>query len=161
MSTTIPLPSTRQPLLRALSQAKATPKLTDYPALQKAAIDTKAELDTHSESFAAAHACVETLSRFRLSASSALMLMVLAKHGTLHIGQLAALMRHTGPSMTQLTTRMEQLSLVKIQRGQPPDVRRVHLSITDAGRKVLASLSALTGLGAASSILLKPQTPRA
>lgn len=166
MSIHLTPPRTAQPLLAALQQQQKAqlPRLSDYPALALAASATTADLDTDSEAFASIAACLETLARLRLGISSTWLLMLLVKHGPQTHTMLAARMKCSSPSMTQLTARLESLSLITIQRGQQPDRRAVILTATEAARKVLASIVALTGLGAAAATLLQihtPKTPRA
>ncbi len=161
MSIHLTPPRTAQPLLAALQKQKAQlPRLSDYPALAVAATATTADLDTDGEIFASISACLETLARLRLSASSTWLLMLLVKHGPQTHTVLAARMKCSSPSMTQLTARLESLSLITIQRGQQPDRRAVLLTATEAARKVLASIVALSGLGAAAATVLQIHTPK-
>jgi DNA-binding MarR family transcriptional regulator len=152
------IPSPTSPLLRSLrakaSSSEAAPKLSDYPHLALAATATTAGLDTASETFHAVQGCLETLCRLKLSKRSALLLIVLARHGTLTMARVADALKVTQPNCSLITRRMESLGLVACDR-QGPDLRRVHVTITEPGTKVLASLVALTGLAGASSVLLR------
>lgn len=152
----IPTPTT--PLLRSLrakaSSFESPPKLSDYPHLALAATATTAGLDTTSEAFHAVQGCLETLCRLNLSKRAALALIVLARHGPLTLNILADNIRASQANTSQIIRRLEALSLLsKSQQG--PDLRHVYASITEAGKKVLASLIALTGLAGASSVLLR------
>lgn len=152
------IPSPTSPLLRSLrakaSSSEAAPKLSDYPHLALAATATTAGLDTASETFHAVQGCLETLCRLKLSKRSALLLIVLARHGTLTMARVADALKVTQPNCSLITRRMESLGLVACDR-QGPDLRRVHVTITEPGTKVLASLVALTGIAGASSVLLR------
>lgn len=152
----MPFPTPTSPLLRSLrakaASADAPPKLSDYPHLALAATATTAGLDTSCETFHAVQGCLETLCRLKLSKRSALLLLVLARHGTLTMARVADALKVSQPNCSLITRRMEALGLIAMDR-QGPDLRRVHASITEAGRKVLASLVALTGLAGASAVL--------
>lgn len=151
-------PRTAQPLLAAIQQrTHRTPSLSDFPALALAATATKAELDPKGETFAAVQACVETLARLRLSVSSTWLLTLLAKHGPQQCAELCQRMKISSPAMTGLITRLESLALISVQRGTAPDRRAVIITATEPARKVLASLMALTALGAAAAVLTQPR----
>jgi DNA-binding MarR family transcriptional regulator len=152
-----PIPTT--PLLRSFriksaSRSEDAPKISDYPHLALAATATTAGLDTTSETFHAVQGCLETLCRLRLSKRAALLLIVLARHGPLTMARVADALKVSQPNCSLITRRIEALGLIALDR-QGPDLRRVHASITEAGRKVLASIIALTGLAGASAVLLR------
>lgn len=155
--TGLPAPVAAHPLLAALGQKRQgdQPTLSDYPDLAIAATATKADLDIESDTFGSVQACLETLARLRLSASSTWLLMLLAKHGPQNHTALAARMKKSSSAMTGLITRLEALGLVTTSRKSLTDCRSVLITPTEAARKVLASVMALTGLGGAAAVLLK------
>ncbi len=161
MSILLTPPRTTQPLLSAIQQrAKRPVCLSDFPALALAATATKAELDIQSETFAAVQACVETLARLKLSVSSTWLLTLLVKHGPQSCVALCGRMNITSPAMTGLITRLESLALISVQRATAPDRRAVIITATEAARKVLASLMALTSLGVAAVTVLQIRQPK-
>lgn len=161
MSIHLTPPRTRQPLLTALQgRAKTTPVLSDFTDLALAAQATTAHLDTEGETFAAVAACFETLARLRLSASSTWLIMLLVKHGPQSCTFLMARMKVSGAAITQLISRLEGLELLTIQRGPVADRRHVIVSATDAARKVLASVLALTALGGAAAVMMQTRNPK-
>lgn len=161
MSIHLTPPRTGQPLLVSLqSRRSLAPRLADFPALELAATATTAELDTEGETFGGIAACLETMARLRLSASSTWLIMLLVKHGPQSCSELMARMKISSAAITGLITRLEGLTLITIQRGERTDRRLVIITATPATRKVLASLVALTALGAAASILTQTRTPK-
>lgn len=157
-----PHPPTRQPLLRSLQPAQpAQPRLSDFPDLALAAVTTTAELDTTSITFAIISAGLETLTRLRLSASAAFLLAVLAKSGPQSCADLVKRLRISSPAMTGLTARLAAMNLIGIQRAAEPDRRVVTISLTEPGRRVLASLVSLSDLGAAAALALGALTTEA
>lgn len=157
MSDTIFLPPPpRTPLALALQQRKTRPqvRLLDFPALALAATATTAELEPDGAAFAGVYATLETLNRLRLSATSARLLMLLVTRGTLSATELANEMKVTTASITGLIRRLAELALVGLQRPDG-DRRVVLITATDAARRVLASIVALTALGQAASVLLR------
>lgn len=151
---------TGQPLLASLQSRRVPkPRLADFPALALAATATKAELDTEGETFAAVASCLETLSRLKLSASSAWLLMLLVKHGPQSCTIVMERMKLSSAAITGLITRLEGLSLIAIERAPQSDRRLVILTATEAAHKVLASLVALTGLGAAAACVMQNRKP--
>ena len=154
MSTNFILPPpTRHPLLASI-QRKAAPKLGNFPALALAATATKVALDTEGAEFAAVAGCLETLSRLGLSVSSSWLLVLLVKDGPQTCTALALRMKQSPANITGLTERLLSLELIAMERAQP-DRRIVTVSATDAARKVLASVVALTALAAAASVLTR------
>ena len=154
-----PPPIPRTPLARAL-QTRKSPKacLSDFPALALAATATTAELDPHSAAFASVMATLETLGRLRLSASSARVLMRLAQCGTLSANELAIDLRITAASLSGHLTRLSDLALLTLKRSNT-DRHVVLITATPAAHKVLASIIALTALGAAASVLTRSTSP--
>ena len=146
-------PLTRQPLLATLQQQRLRVCLADFPGLALAATATRAELDTDGDTFAGVLACLETLNRLQLSASSCRLLMLLARHGPAPCKHLAGRMGISHAAITGLITRLEALELITLTRGGQADRREVILTLTDAARKVLASIVALTALGQAGNCL--------
>jgi DNA-binding MarR family transcriptional regulator len=156
----IPLPLTRQPLLASLQQRRGQISLADFPALAVAASATTAHLDTEGETFAAVAACLETLARLGLSASSTRLLMLLVRRGPHSCVRLAELMKISSAAISQITLRLEMLSLITLTRGGEDDRRVVMITATAAARKVLASVVALTALGGAAAVLNQTRTPK-
>lgn len=153
MSILLTPPRTKQPLLASLqSRREGAPNLSDYPDLALAATATTADLDTEGEAFGAVLACLETIGRLRLSASSTRLLMLLVKHGPQTCSVLVSRMKISSAAMTGLVTRLAALSLVGVQRDLP-DRRSVTVTATPAARKVLASIVALSALGGAAYVL--------
>lgn len=154
-------PRTSQPLLASLQTRKLRrAQIGDFPALALAATATKAELNTEGTAFAAICACLETLARLQLSVSSAWLLMLLVKHGPQSCSELVARMKLSSAAITGLVSRLQDLALVGLQRNGP-DRRVVTVSDTEAARKVIASLVALTELGAAANVLTQTRPLKA
>lgn len=148
-------PPTRQPLLMRLQPVRpAQPRLSDFPDLALAATTTTAELDTTCISFAVISAALETLTRLRLSARAAFLLAVLAKSGPQSFADLVKRLRISSAAVTRLTARLGAMNLIGIQRAADPDRRVVIISLTEPGRRVLASLVSLSDLGAAAALAL-------
>ena len=155
---TLPVP--RHALLASLQRRTLRRShIGDFPALALAATATQAELDTNGKTFSAVSACLETLARLQLSVSSAWLLMLLIKRGPQSCSELVSRMKISSAAMTGLLSRLSDLSLVGTQRDQA-DRRIVIVTATEAARKVLASVVALTELGAAASILTQTRTPQ-
>jgi DNA-binding MarR family transcriptional regulator len=136
---------------------KKLPKLVDYADLALAATpQTPRSVDTQDVSFNAALALLESLARFKLTARQGLLLAVLAK-GRACITDLTPKLRLSAAGMTQLIDTVEALGLVTSSRGEASDRRMVFIQITQAGTNVIGALVALSALGGASSIMLKPR----
>jgi len=151
-----PIPSTL-PRFRAqlaARRASRTPKLADYPDLALAATATTAELDTESDAFAGVQATLEALSRLRLGHHGAFILTLLARHGPQPLGGLATRLRVSSASMTGFADRLDALGLVSFTH-HASDRRVILIQATEAARKVLASIVALTALGQAANSLRK------
>lgn len=150
-------PLSAQPLIAAIQKQRVPGQLglADYPELAHAASVTQAELVSEGQTFAAVMACLETLARLKLSVSSAWLMLLLVKHGPQGCVELCKRMKITSAGITGLTSRLEMLELISIQRAMQPDRRAALVSITEAGRKVLASVLTLTDLGAAAAMLLE------
>lgn len=134
---------------------KKLPKLADYADLALAATPkTPRSVDTQDASFNAALALLETLARFKLTARQGLLLALLVK-GRSCIADLTPKLRLSAAGMTQLIDTVEALGLVTSSRGEASDRRMTFIQITQAGTNVVGALIALTGIGGASSILLK------
>lgn len=152
MRTTFPL-SPNAAALRV--PAKKRPQLGDYPDLAVAATSTTAALDTGSGDYAALMAALETLARLKLGARSTLALLHLCRReAAMPMGEIARLARMSTASATGIVTRLEALGLVTMRRTEAD--RRVMLARpTEAARRVLASVLALTAFGVAGNTVLK------
>lgn len=135
---------------RPTSARRVVPKLADYPDLALAATATTAELDTESDAFAGVQATLEALSRLRLGHHSAFILMALARHGPQSLTTLCQRTKISSASMTGFADRLQSLGLVAFST-HPCDRRVTLVSATEAARKVLASIVALTALGQAAN----------
>lgn len=129
--------------------------LASNPALAYAATVTTARLDVRSGEFSAVKACLEQLCRLKLNKRAVLVLVTLAQHGPQKIGDLAANVRANVPCTSQIVHKLQAQALVARDRDAAGDHRHVHVTLTEAGERVLASIVALTGLGHASAVLLQ------
>lgn len=134
-------PATAQRLPLRLQRRPVT-RLSDIPALATAASATTAGLDTEGDTFAAVSACLETLARLNLGVTSTRLLLILAKNGPLRCKELGIELATSYANLSQFLGRLVALGLIATGPGQ--DGREVKVSLTDAGRKVLASIVALT-----------------
>ncbi len=73
-----------------------------------------------------------------LSLSTAAALSTIARVGPMRLTELTALEHLTQPAMTQLVTRLERDGLAE-RRPDPEDGRAVLVTITDAGRMLIAA----------------------
>jgi len=146
--------SPRADLHRLPPRRRPTPKLADYPDLALAATATTAELDTDSDAFAGVQATLEALSRLRLGHHGAFILTLLARHGPQPMGWLVGRLKISSASITGFADRLAALGLVSFTHS-PRDRRVTLIQATEAARKVLASIVALTALGQAANSLRK------
>ncbi len=137
---------------REAVKVKPAPKLTDFPALVLAATKTTAPLEPLSAEYAAVQAALEALSRLRLSVNATYALMLLAQRGALRMGVLTRLLHVTTAAGTGLMQRLQHLGLVTARRrdSHGEDRREITVTITEAGRRVISSVVALSAMGAAA-----------
>jgi len=126
-------------------------RLSDFPDLAIAATATTAELDTHGDTFAAVSACLDTLARLKLGLTATRLLLLLCEHGPARCITPPAVLKISPADLTGIVARLRALALLTTEPGESR--REIILTPTEAARKVLASVVALTALGQAANVL--------
>lgn len=153
-------PTPTKPLTQALAKNRAfTTTLADFPELALAATNLNGEaraLDTTSYEFGGVMATLETINRLKLGARNAHVLGLLISLGPTRSTDLAKPARLSTAGVSVILRRLEELALITTSRHKDnSDRREVIATATQAAHNVMASIVALSALGAAATVLFR------